>query len=177
MPIEIDITDDRWLGLGAGGAGGIEQLVARACDATLRHLGHAPEGLEISVLACDDARIRHLNTRFRGKEAPTNVLSWPTWDLSAETAGEAPEPPELGSAEMPEELGDMALAYETCAREAEEQGKLREDHVTHLVVHSTLHLLGYDHETDADAELMEGLERLILAQLGIDDPYAADHHA
>jgi len=195
MQIDIDITDDRWLEIGpdAGPEAvpefereferefrpdvGLAALTERAATATLRHLGYAPEGFEISVLACDDARIKALNAQFRGKDAATNVLSWPTWDLSAEQPGMLPEPPETGTPEDPEALGDMALAWETCAREALEQGKAFTDHLSHLIVHSLLHLLGYDHETDKDAELMEETERLILAQLGIDDPYAADHGA
>lgn len=168
MLIEIAFKEPRW------DAAGLEPLAQRACDVALRHLGHDPEGVEVSVLACDDARIRVLNAEFRGKDAPTNVLSWPAWDLSAETPGALPEPPETGTPDAPEGLGDMALAYETCAREAEEQGKRFDDHVTHLVVHSLLHLLGYDHENDADAALMEETEVAILAQLGIADPYAPD---
>ena len=168
MLIEIAFEDPRW------DAAGLEPLAQRACAAALRHLGREPALFEISMLACDDARIRTLNAEFRGKDKPTNVLSWPAWDLSAETPGALPEPPEPGTAEDPEGLGDMALAYETCAREAADQGKSFDDHVTHLVVHSLLHLLGYDHETDADAEVMEETEVAILAHLGIADPYAAD---
>ena len=166
MLIEIAFEDPRW------DAAGLEPLAQRACAAALRHLGREPALFEISMLACDDARIRTLNAEFRGKDKPTNVLSWPAWDLSAETPGALPEPPEPGTAEDPEGLGDMALAYETCLREAAEQNKPPLDHVTHLIVHSVLHLLGYDHETDPDAELMEETERSILAQLGIADPYA-----
>lgn len=168
MQIEIDIADPRWSDLE------LEALMRQAGVATLRHLGHDPAGFELSVLACDDARIRTLNAQFRAKDVATNVLSWPTWDLSAETPGALPEPPGQGTPDHPEALGDMALAYETCAREATEQGKPFADHVAHLSVHSVLHLLGYDHQTDDDAELMEKTERVILAQLGIADPYAQD---
>jgi len=168
MLIEIAFEDPRW------DAAGLEPLAQRACTAALRHLGQEPALFEISMLACDDTRIRGLNAEFRGKDTPTNVLSWPAWDLSAETPGAMPEPPEPGTEDDPEGLGDMALAYETCAREAEEQGKSLDDHVTHLVVHSLLHLLGYDHETDAEAAVMEETEVAILAQLGIADPYAPD---
>jgi probable rRNA maturation factor len=85
--------------------------------------------------------------------------------------GEAPEPPEPGAAEDPESLGDIAIAWETCAREAVEQDKPMAEHVTHLIVHGVLHLLGYDHIEDEDAALMEGLEVRILASLGVSDPY------
>lgn len=168
MPVEVIYEDERWTALD------LEALASRAGAAALTHLGHDPGGFEISLLACDDARIRGLNAGFRGKDKATNVLSWPAWDLSAEEPGGLPEPPETGTPEDPEALGDIALAYETCAAEAREQGKALADHLTHLVVHSTLHLLGYDHETDADAGLMEKTEVAILAQLGIADPYAAD---
>lgn len=164
MPVELNTEDPRW--------GDLTALAERATTAALRHLGHDPVLLEVSVLACDDARIRLLNAQFRGKDQPTNVLSWPAWDLGAESPGALPEPPEAGTMDEPESLGDLALAYETCQREAAEQGKAFDDHVTHLIVHSVLHLLGYDHECDPDALLMEETETAILATLGIADPYA-----
>ncbi len=168
MSVALDINDEepRW--------GDLDPLARAAIDATLRHLGHDPACFEVSLLACDDARIAALNAEFRGKPLPTNVLSWPAWDLAPETPGEAPEAPETGTPDDPEPLGDIALAYETCAREAAGQGKRFADHVTHLIVHSTLHLLGFDHETDADAERMEETEITVLAQMGIADPYAED---
>lgn len=100
----------------------------------------------------------------------TNVLSWPADDLSAVIPGalpDAPQPDVTGTIA----LGDLALSYDTCAREAAAQGKSLEHHVTHLIVHGVLHLLGYDHTRDADADLMEGCERKILGNMGIDDPY------
>jgi len=162
--VDVNIEDDGW--------GEIAPLVERAVAATLSHLGHDPLVLEVSVLACDDARIRALNARFRGKDAATNVLSWPAADLAPDQPGGQPHPPEAGAQDDPEPLGDIALARETCAAEAAAQGKPLDDHITHLVVHSVLHLLGYDHETDADAHLMETTETAILAQMGIPDPYA-----
>lgn len=166
VALEVNAEDARW--------GNLEPVARRAIDAGLRHLGQEPARFEVSVLACDDARIAGLNTEFRAKALPTNVLSWPSWDLTAETRGAVPEPPEPGTPDDPELLGDIALAYETCAREAGEQGKPFEAHVTHLIVHSLLHLLGYDHQNDEDADLMEKTEALILAQLGIGDPYAEE---
>lgn len=165
MLIELSIDAANW------SERDLQTWAARACPQVLSFLGYDPAGFEVSILGCDDARIATLNAQFRGKETPTNVLSWPSWDLSAETPGEAPEAPEQGTADAPEALGDMALAYETCAREAADQGKTLENHVLHLIVHSMLHLLGYDHETDEDAELMEKTETLILAELGVADPY------
>ena len=112
------------------------------------------------MLGCDDARIAGLNAAFRGREAPTNVLAWPS------VARDPAVPPVEGA------LGDVALSYDTCAREAEAQGKALVDHATHLVAHAVLHLLGHDHDTDNAAALMEGHERTILASMGLSDPYA-----
>ncbi|MCD1619857.1 rRNA maturation RNase YbeY [Salipiger marinus] len=162
------IEDDRWQ------QAGIAPLAETAARATLTHLGLDPDGFEIAVLACDDARIAELNAEFRGKPVPTNVLSWPSEERGAEEDGAAPDLPEAEDGPFATELGDLAIAYETCAREAEAAEKRLSDHVTHLVVHGTLHLLGYDHERDADATLMEGLETEILGNLGIADPYVSD---
>ena len=164
--VDIVIEDARWE------AFGLPALAERACGAALAGLGLAAEGFSIVVMGCDDARIAALNADFRGKPKPTNVLSWPSEERAAEVYGDAPELPEAGDADDPEELGDIAIAYETCAREAEEQGKPMADHVTHLLVHGLLHCLGYDHEDEADAELMEATEVRILATLGLSDPYS-----
>lgn len=117
-----------------------------------------PVDAELSVLLCDDAEIRRLNARWRGKDAATNVLSFPAASRHASRL----------------HLGDIAIAHETVQREAEEEGKSLADHLAHMTVHGYLHLLGFDHESDNDAEEMEGLEREILAGLGIADPYAID---
>ena len=154
MGIEVLIEDERWV------AADLPALATCASDAALRGAGLTPEAWEISVLACDDARIATLNTEFRGRPAPTNVLSWPSAERST--------PPDTGAAP---ELGDIAISYDTCAREAAAAGLNLDMHVLHLLVHGTLHLLGYDHETDADAAVMEGLETQILATLGVADPY------
>ncbi|TMV15406.1 rRNA maturation RNase YbeY [Arenibacterium halophilum] len=149
----------------------LEPLVEAAGQAVLAHLGIAPEGCVIAVLATDDAEIARLNTEFRGKPVPTNVLSWPAQDLAAEDDGDTPDLPEPDPTGETE-LGDIALAWDTCAREAQEAGKSVADHVTHLTVHGVLHLLGYDHIRDADATLMEGIETIILGRMGIADPYS-----
>jgi len=146
----------------------LEQRAQGAVDASLAALGLNPGDFTISLLACDDARIAILNADFRGNPQPTNVLSWPSDERGAEDDGGSPAAPVLP---MDEELGDIAIAFETCARESKEQGKSLADHVTHLLVHGTLHLLGYDHERDKDAALMERLEVEILASLGLPDPY------
>jgi probable rRNA maturation factor len=164
--IQIDLLfeDDRWQG------GKLAPLAQTAVDAVAEALA-IPKGYEISVLACDDAKIAILNEDFRDKATPTNVLSWPSEDRAPLIVGE--EPLRLGKpSEMDAELGDIAISYDTCAREAAEQDKKFEDHVLHLLIHGTLHLLGYDHIEDADAKVMEDLERSILAKLGKPDPYS-----
>jgi probable rRNA maturation factor len=162
MPVEVMIEDGRWQAVG------LDALAERAAEAALAHLGLAPGDWEISVLACDDARIAALNAEFRGKPAPTNVLSWPAADPSAENAGDMPLPPAPGGDGF---LGDVAIAYDTCAREAAEAGRPLAHHVMHLTVHAVLHLLGFDHVRDRDAALMEATEVAILGKLGVRDPY------
>lgn len=164
--VDIVAEDDRWDSFG------LEALAERAVTATLQQLGLGVTGFQLVVMGCDDSRIAELNADFRGKAKPTNVLSWPADELAAEAPGQVPDRPAPGTPDDPEPLGDIALAWETCAREAEEAGKPFADHVTHLVVHGLLHCLGYDHVDDADATLMEGLEVRILASLGLSDPYS-----
>src|SRR5271156_6337439 len=116
---------------------------------------------ELAVMLTDDAGIRTLNSNWRGIDKPTNVLSFPA--LPPTGAG--------GPDDAPRMLGDIAIAYETTRREADDEQKPFDHHLSHLAVHGFLHLIGYDHENDADAEAMEALEQEILAQLGIPDPY------
>ncbi len=147
--IDIEIEEPAW----TEALPDAEDLIRAAIEASLASEGAAGEG--VSLLLTADGAIRDLNRRFRQQDKPTNVLSFP-----------APTNPERF-------LGDVALAYGVCAREAAEQGKPLAHHLQHLVTHGVFHLLGYDHETDAQAEEMEGLERAVLAGLGIPDPYAA----
>lgn len=114
---------------------------------------------ELSLVFTDDAEIKLLNAGWRGKDKPTNVLSFPAF------------PTTIGD-RLPPMLGDIILAFGTVRREAELEAKSFDDHVRHLIVHGVLHLLGYDHETDVDAEAMEAIERRALARLAIADPYA-----
>lgn len=144
----------------------LPELAERAVAATLAHLGLEAADWEVAILACDDAQIAELNGDFREKPQPTNVLSWPSEERGAAEEGGQPARPN------DPELGDIAIAHGTCAREAAEAGKPLADHVTHLIVHGTLHLLGYDHVRDADATLMEGLEVEILGKLDLPDPYS-----
>lgn len=163
--VDLVIEDERWE------AFGLERLAHEAVAASCAYLGLS--GVSCVILACDDARIAALNAEFRGKPVPTNVLSWPSQDRAAEVEGALPEAPEQDDEEDdPLELGDIAIAYDTCAREAEAAGKPMADHVTHLLVHGLLHLLGYDHVREGDATLMETSEGRILAQMGLCDPYS-----
>lgn len=158
---DVVIEDARWEGVDLAA---LSEVAARA---TLQHLGMAPEEHEIAVLGCDDERIAALNTDFRGKAQPTNVLSWPSADRAPHLPGAAPQAPEGPDPE----LGDIAISYDTCAAEAAAQGKGLAQHATHLLVHGVLHLLGYDHIRDEDATLMETTEVQILGKLGIASPY------
>jgi len=162
---DIVIEDPRWE------EAGLDALAEDAALKALEYLGFPVDGYEIAILACDDARIADLNAEFRDKPTPTNVLSWPSYDLAADEDGARPHPPPPPDPMMGESLGDIAIAYDTCLREADAVGKDMADHVTHLIVHGVLHLLGYDHVRDRDATLMEGLETKILGKMGIADPY------
>jgi len=128
------------------------RALAKAAAAATLAAEARPKGEHLVVLLTDDARLKALNAAFRGKDAPTNVLSFPSGAAGS--------------------LGDIALALGVCAREAAEQSKTLAEHLQHLTAHGVLHLLGYDHETDAQAEAMEARERAILASLGVADPYA-----
>ncbi|MDR4308205.1 rRNA maturation RNase YbeY [Chelatococcus sambhunathii] len=138
-----------------------EATVAAAVAAAFAEAGLValPEA-ELAVTLADDARVRALNAEWREKDKPTNVLTFP-----------AVEPDETADAPM---LGDVILAFETVEREAREEGRTLSDHVSHLVVHGVLHLFGYDHLEDDEAEEMEAIETRALARLGVADPYAFD---
>ena len=147
--IDVLIEDPAWEAAEPRAAA----LAEIAAAAVLEHERTAVAG-DRAILLADDARVAALNAEFRGKDAPTNVLSFPA---SARAAA----------------LGDIALAFGVCVREAAEQGKSLAHHLQHLTAHGVLHLLGYDHESEAEAEAMEAKERVILAGLGVPDPYSA----
>jgi probable rRNA maturation factor len=148
MNVFCEVEDPRW-DRHSGVAGVAEQCVASVLGDDRR---------SVNVLLTSDAELRHLNRDFRGKDQATNVLSFPAATMTAPDGSAA-------------HLGDIALAFETIEREAREQNKPLLHHVRHLIVHGTLHLLGYDHDNDAAADAMERRERDILARLGISDPY------
>lgn len=151
LRVEVTIESDDW-----SAVGDIESLASRAVSAAAQESGlvFAP-GAEVSLLFSDDARIRSLNAAWRGRDEATNVLSF--------ASGEPIEQALL--------LGDIVLAIETAWGEAQAQRKPFVDHLTHLIVHGFLHLVGFDHDSDADADAMEDMERTILGRLGMDDPY------
>lgn len=159
MHLEIDIeepwtSDTDWADLAEHVLEAVEQLAPELAN----------ERLQASLLFTSDEEVHVLNREWRGKDKPTNVLSFPMLERE-DLLDFAPDG-------TPELLGDLALACETCTREALEKGVSIEDHASHLIVHGLLHLAGHDHETsDADAEAMEALETKILALIGIADPY------
>ena len=136
----------------------LRRLVDSVLQATLRELGFDNIDSELSLVFTNDADIREINAKWRHIDKPTNVLSFPAFALQP-----GQEPGEI--------LGDIVIARETVEREAAEEDKSFDDHLSHLVVHGLLHLMGYDHQNDEEAEQMETLERKILASLGISDPY------
>lgn len=151
-----------------------ETLASTAVRATITATPHAallsaPATVELSIRLAEDDEVRALNREYRGKDAATNVLSFPMMDAAAlAAAARAPE----DSGELL--LGDIILAHGICAAEARDRGIPLRAHATHLIVHGTLHLLGHDHIDDADAEAMEAIERLVLRELGLHDPYPPD---
>jgi len=161
--VTVVIDDQGWLKLVADPA----PLLRRAARAALK-VARRPRGLKpggtvtLSVALMGDRGVQRLNRTFRGKDKPTNVLSFPTDTVVREKR------------ERRAEIGDIALALGVVKREAKAQGKTTAEHLAHLMVHGVLHLLGYDHETDQDAARMEALERKALATLGIADPYVLD---
>ena len=153
--LDISVSSPLWRGLPRARAIARETIAAAAAESR-----GPSQGADVSLCLADDAALRALNLRWRGVDQPTNVLSFPSTP-----------PGPLGNATT---LGDIALAYETLAREAQDFGVPLADHYRHLLAHGFLHLIGYDHQTDAEAERMEALETRILARLGAGDPYARE---
>jgi probable rRNA maturation factor len=185
MDINITIltNDPRWKGLGPTVKRGVEAALLtlppsvrggqgggkkRNSDTVFIHTTPTPTlpltgGGIITILLTNDAEVKSLNAQYRGKNKPTNVLSFPDGSEERDARGRTVR-----------QLGDIAMAYETIAAEAAAQGKALKHHISHLAIHGTLHLLGYDHEQEAEAEAMEALEIAILARMGIANPYESE---
>ena len=158
LNFEFVVKDGRW------DAEQLSNMGAMLAVVLSEHL-ILPDMASVVVMACNDSTIEQLNKNFRGKAQPTNVLSWPSAELASEIPGRAPV------LATHAELGDIAIAFETCTGEAYKANCPIMDHFTHLLLHATLHLLGYDHIEDKDAKLMEQIEVDVLAKLGICNPY------
>ena len=159
-PLEIEIVrhSELWDSIEVSG-----DALSRAALAAFAASSAAPDArCEVTLVLTDDDEMRELNRTWRGKDSSTNVLSFPVGEPVGEAHGE------------PSPLGDIVLAGEAVIEEAKVKGIPAADHAAHLVVHGMLHLLGFDHERDADAERMESFETKVLAGLGIADPYAGD---
>ncbi|MBO6795691.1 rRNA maturation RNase YbeY [Maricaulis sp.] len=148
--VDVIVEDDSWNALK-----GKAQRVQSCLEASLAEIGEGHPGV-VAVLLTGNDPVAEMNERFRGKQGPTNVLSFPAIEGADN------------------QLGDIALAWGVVEREATDKGISIENHLSHLIVHGFLHLQGYDHLTDAEAEEMEGIERRALARLGIADPYSLD---
>ncbi len=164
--ILVELSNDNWP------AGDWEVLAERAAGQTIAATPHAdlattPATIEISLRLTSDSEVQTLNRQYRQQDKPTNVLSFPMVQPDLiDTLANTDDGEVL--------LGDIVLAYETCAREAAERKVPLEDHATHLIVHGVLHLLGYDHMTNADANAMEAIEHDVMATLGLHDPYPVE---
>ena len=166
--IALVVEDPQWCDLHPDAEAIATRAAHAALDFTRSHAGTPARfntaEAELTLVLADDKQVRALNHRFRGLNKPTNVLSFADLDDHAPAAGDT----------IPYLLGDVVLARETIAREAEAQGKALADHLGHLVVHGVLHLLGFDHDAPAEAAVMEALEVRILGQIGIADPYGQE---
>lgn len=145
-----------------------EGVSGRAAAAAFGAVQPNTKGAEASVILTDDAWVRLLNNAYRGRDEPTDVLSFPILGEGGRAVSSSPNQPVL--------LGDIVIAFETAAADAAARNKPLSDHLSHLVVHGMLHLCGYDHLAEAEANEMERLETRILAGLGVSDPYAAGEH-
>ena len=161
MSVDLIMEDARWKTLN------LLQIANAAFKETLSHLDMRSENFICCILACSSKKIKGLNAQFRGQNNSTNVLSFP----STPEISRLKSSPKFEANVDPFELGDIAIAYEVCKKEADSSKIDFEHHVYHLIIHSVLHLLGYDHEEDKNAVEMEKIEVQVLANLGISNPY------
>lgn len=171
LNLEVSVDCDQW----QAGLPEYEDIITSCCELIYQNVSEAKAldkflHIELSIVLCDDARIHKLNNDYRNKDKATNVLSFCGLDqdeIDTYLRGDADVP------ERPFSLGESYISFETMNKEAEAAGIAFNTHFSHLVLHGILHLLGYDHIDDGEAEIMEALESKLLAILGIDDPYAA----
>lgn len=166
LEIDVSMENTAWRDALPGAPAIAQKAASVAFRLACEDGGPAPAQAEASLVLADDTLVRRLNREYRGQDKATNVLSFAGMDGNGG--------PKNGDASRPVLLGDLIVAFETTVAESAQSGKTLADHFCHLIVHGMLHLLGYDHQTGAQAERMEGLEVRILAELGIGDPYAAD---
>ena len=163
----VVVEDSRWV------SADLRQIAHRAVQESLRHFALASEPLEVVILGCDDRRIAALNLAYRGRDGPTDVLSWPAYRYPPRADGMPPPlpvlPPPMGTHAL---LGDIAIAYDSCAADAARLGRVLAHHTGHLLIHAVLHLLGYDHQRSKDTARMQTLETTLLSKLGLPSPYA-----
>ena len=162
--IIVDVVADEWLTSFPDEAL-LKKLVISAAKSALLTVGPA-RSVEVSILLTDDNEIRALNQNYRDKNVPTNVLSFAISDCYTSSELNLIQPKDF-----PKLLGDVVVAYQTCSKEATSQSRILEDYLCHMIIHGTLHLLGYDHGNEEEAIIMEDFERKSLAPLGIKDPY------
>jgi probable rRNA maturation factor len=157
LRLALEIEDPRW----TQALPNVAELLEKAIALALTDVDDRSRTIEVGVRLVDDGTIRGLNRDWRGRDKPTNVLSFPMGD-----------PAPIGEADFPWLIGDIVMSFDTMKVEAERDGKPLEHHVAHLAIHAALHLIGHDHENEAEAEAMEAAEIKLLAGLGIPDPYA-----
>jgi probable rRNA maturation factor len=162
--VDVSVSCPLWSELGFDAVQRAHDIVVQAFDAAEKPAAIGAREVEVSVVLSDDMSVQILNNDYRGKNKPTNVLSFAALDDEDDAASDVPD--------MPCALGDIVIAYETVASEAASMDVSFLDHYTHLLIHGTLHLMGYDHEQEDEANTMESLEILLLSRLGIENPYA-----
>ena len=167
MELHVLIEEKKWQEIN------LKKILLRVVEPALSFLSNLEPNYEIALLASNDKSISKLNLKYRNMGSATNILSWPEYNLKNVLPGKMPEKlPVSGHDNCKISLGNLAVAYETCKSEANSIGISLENHMSHLLLHGFLHLVGFDHHNDLDAELMEGIEVKLLGGLGISNPYS-----
>ena len=163
----IVYKDDRWKKIP------LQKIAQSSLNLIVDKILHKEKQLEISILASNDFELAKLNKQYRGSSTPTNILAWPEHDFKRSTPGALPNytSTSYGDFDGLDFIGNLAISFDRCSIEAQEENISLEDHITHLLIHGFLHLIGFDHENELDATLMEEIEKRLLFQLGIKNPY------